>query len=142
MMYIFKHQTQRYYIFSVEDFDCYRFYPTMTDPFDVSKLNTTLLMAMTTACKIYPNSFSENLFLFQFKFTRDQNHQIFFFIIDAEGDIVGICQAKENENETRGKQLKKRQGGYIDRDDCRWWPLLCNFAGVIDITDRDNIAIP
>merc|ERR1712126_188716 len=33
----------------LEDFDCYRFYPTMTEPFDVSQMNATELIPIMTA---------------------------------------------------------------------------------------------
>jgi len=40
----------------LEHFDCYRFYPTMTDPFDVSKVNANLLNQ--SFCCHLPNTYS------------------------------------------------------------------------------------
>ena len=66
----------------------------------------------------------------------------FFFFSDAEGDIIELCKAKENENEKRRAPIQEVPppiGGYADPiDNCRWWPFCNTFAGVIDITGRDT----
>merc|ERR1712212_466297 len=39
----------REYANMLEDFECYRFHPTMTEPFDVREFNVTLLIPIMTA---------------------------------------------------------------------------------------------